>query len=457
VGVRAVLSRSLTSYQFQAAEYVEHHNPHASVTFEFASCSGAVISDLYKTEFSGALQPFLRRLPPQIEQVARAIKRPFSFGGGPPQRKVDAAIVSIGVNNLGFGPLLVYCLTHAALFDPCHKHFVDVVRDHRGAVDRFEGSNGKGSKTIETWIEQFLGQLPARYGPLAQAISRPLSTASGDPGLGLAPGGVLLTQYPDFTRGTNGHLCSGRLGPQSTWATIELDAASLNSIVARAARAHHWNVVPISQDLFTGPPVGHGYCAADSYFRLLVDALSQGDKPGAFHPTVTSAYTSASDRGPTSISPMTASFSAALFGALLLRFGLVKGAKSGEGAKEPGRGFVPVGQSLVRDCRSPRRGLPHLEHATTPPVGNEVPGALSDVQGGTQPKRSPCLRERNARTDPTDREVGGRGQRQHDPAADAAAVVAGQRPEQRTRRIRDPDSRSPRRGRARRYRDVLAG
>lgn len=277
-------SRSLTSYQFQAAKYVELHNSHASVTFVFASCSGAVISDLYKTEFAGALHPTFRRLPPQIEQVARVIKRPFSFGGGPPQRKVDAAIISIGVNNLGFGPLLSYCVFNLSLVDPCERKFVMVVRDHRGAVDHFESSLGRGSKTLEAWIEQFVHQLPARYGPLARALSNPLSTASGHLGLGLPPDGVQITQYPDFTRGTTGQLCSGRIGPQSTWGTLELDAASLNGAVARGAREHGWNVVPLSQDLFTGPPVGHGYCASDSYFRGIAAAVHAGDQPGAFHP-----------------------------------------------------------------------------------------------------------------------------------------------------------------------------
>jgi hypothetical protein len=50
--------------------------------------------------------------------------------------------------------------------------------------------------------------------------------------------------------------------------------------------AHTTGGVAIPQSDFTGPPVGHGYCASDPYFVSLSGALAAGNKPGAFHPNL---------------------------------------------------------------------------------------------------------------------------------------------------------------------------
>jgi hypothetical protein len=139
---------------------------------------------------------------------------------------------------------------------------------------------------VRTWLDQFMGQLPHRYGPLAHALSSPLSTSGGG-SLGVSPARVLISQYPDFARGDNGQLCGGRIGPASTWQFIEQNAGMLNSAVRGAAHAHHWTLLPLDESLFTGPPQGHGYCASSSYFVGLFDAYHFDDLSGAFHPNYT--------------------------------------------------------------------------------------------------------------------------------------------------------------------------
>lgn len=274
--------RGVDSYQFQVAEYVEKHDPRSSVTFVFSACSGATVEDLYKTHYAGT-HPESPPLDPQIDQIAFDIKH---HPGDPParERHVDAAIVSIGINNLGFGPLLEFCIKNDLVTPriPCQDERVTDVRDSRGAVTAFKGTFSSRAHTLEHELDTLQLDLPAAYAPLAHALSTPL----GDSSLGVRPSHVAITQYPDFSRGTDGQLCSGTIGPQSTWQFMELEAGRLNRNVSAAAHAHGWKPVSLDQRVFTGPP-GHGYCASPSYFVSLGTAVfGHGNIPSGFHPTL---------------------------------------------------------------------------------------------------------------------------------------------------------------------------
>ena len=220
-------NRTEASYQFQTAQYVESHDPRSSVTFVFAACSGAIIEDLYRTSYSG-INPGAP-LDPQIKQAARLIDEPLD----PPsaQRHVDGAIVSIGVNNIAFGPLVFYCISNFSLVDACERKSVVAFENVRGGTDRFESSSAPDATSLQAQIDSLVTALPPKYGPLAKALSAPLDPAHGGT-LGVKPGHVVVTQYPDFTRGTDGQPCSGTIGPQSTWAFVGTAAAGLNAAVA---------------------------------------------------------------------------------------------------------------------------------------------------------------------------------------------------------------------------------
>ncbi len=269
-------NRSEGSYQWRVANYVERHDARSSVTFVFPACSGAIIQDLYKTQYTGIIPG--RPLDPQIKQAARLIARP----GNERERSVDAAIVSIGVNNLGFGPLLAYCVTHFDPSDSCEHRYVNPVPSSRGGIEDFQTSSSTSAPTLRAAIETLVTDLPPKYGPLGKALSAPLSL-KGNGALGVKRKDVVITQYPDFTRGDDGQLCSGTIGPQSTWDFIATEAAGLNAAVASGAASQGWRLVTMPQSAFTGPP-GHGYCASDPYFVSLTGALAAGNKPGAFHP-----------------------------------------------------------------------------------------------------------------------------------------------------------------------------
>ena len=96
--------RGTASYQYQAAENLEKQlKGHTSVTFVADACSGATIQNLLTSPYAGA-QPG-SPLAPQI----LALKALVAVHPDRPQRHVDAAFVSVGINNVGFGPFLEYC------------------------------------------------------------------------------------------------------------------------------------------------------------------------------------------------------------------------------------------------------------------------------------------------------------------------------------------------------------
>ena len=167
--------------------------------------------------------------------------------------------------------------------DPCERRIVRPTINHSGGIDSFEASSDPGSLSLQDWIAKLNGLLPATYAPFAHALASPLNSDNGGT-LGLPRSHVVITQYPDFTRGDNGQPCSGTIGPTSTWAFVGLAAANLNGAVSAAANANGWKAVALPQSIFTGPPTGHGYCASVPYFVTLNSALAARNKPGAFHP-----------------------------------------------------------------------------------------------------------------------------------------------------------------------------
>ena len=289
-------NRGLASYQYLVAQYVESHDPRSSVTFLWASCSGAIIQDLYKTHYEGINPNAGLKLQPQIKQVAYLAERHSNDPKGP-DRKVDAAIVSIGVNNLGFGPLLAYCVLNFSPSDPCERRLVLPTFNVSGGVDEFNTSDSPQSASLQDWIQRLTNLLPATYAPLAHALAAPLNSDGGGT-LGLPRSHVVITQYPDFTRGDDGQPCSGTIGPTSTWAFVGLAAANLDAAVAQAATANGWRPVLLPQSVFTGPPAGHGYCSSVPYFVTLNTALAKGNKPGAFHPNGSGHFATAQATAP---------------------------------------------------------------------------------------------------------------------------------------------------------------
>jgi hypothetical protein len=286
-------NRSLSSYQVQTALDLESKDPHTSVTFIFSSCSGARVEHLWHTDYGGTRRyngsglipshPDGPPLPPQIDQV----KALLDDHGVAPARKVDAALISIGVNDLSFGPVLTYCIKHGAeglvtvTKDPCENTRVSAVKEPgtlNGVaefVDAPKGTNAT-SETLNDWVDIKHKALVGYYGNLAKRL----------PELGVKSNRVFMAQYPDFAHGADGKLC-GYDGvarfPTVTWGWLSGQSVLLNDSVKTGAMQHHWIVPEWDKTRF----LKAGYCAplGVALIRNVVDALGTNDIGGPFHPT----------------------------------------------------------------------------------------------------------------------------------------------------------------------------
>jgi hypothetical protein len=257
--------RGVSSAQYRAAQYLEDHDPRSSVTFVFAACSGARTDHLWKIYYAGT-QPELggRNLPPQIKQVKELIGN----------RKVDTVIMSIGINDLWFGPLMEFCVKFNAVATPCEGRGVTENVDAAG--ERTYGWNITSPTTLTAATQTKVTQLPADYALVARHLTE------------LHPAHVFITEYPDFAHDEKGNVCSGthiigRSFPHfyaSTWQWLGQTAQGLNGQVDGTTSLGWTPVTGIAQDFTT-----HGYCSTDSYFRPLVEGVATGNKAGAFHAT----------------------------------------------------------------------------------------------------------------------------------------------------------------------------
>lgn len=296
--------RGVASYQYQAAQLLEAQSGgHATVTFVSASCSGARTQHLVDTNYPGIVAG--TPLAPQIQQLEDQLAPP----SGAAERKVDAAVISIGVNNIAFGPLLEYCVKYTATKtasdlaraqqrsqggaapvlppDPypwlgCESTPVSVVGDGTGGVAKIT-LDRTSHKTLSQAISQLVAALPQRYDEVAAALDQS--------GL-VDPGEVYISQYPAFWYADSNDVCGGPPAspyPSNTWEWLGVEGLKLNGAVASAAADHGWNVIRVPGYYF----YAHGYCKfTDSWFVPIYKGLYY-NAAGAFHPTERGAHVTA--------------------------------------------------------------------------------------------------------------------------------------------------------------------
>lgn len=288
-------ARGVTSYQFQTAEYIEQQDDHSSVTFVFTSCSGASVAHLYETPYRGTQPNEKFPLDPQLDQVARTIA-PFKGVAGEPQqaRKPDAVLVSIGVNDLSFGPVLETCVKAGIVgTTPCFDFPVASRFDRKNGV--YEYSISPGGTPLRDLVAQSQRLLPGRYPPLGKAMRRSATPTGG--GLGITDmSRVFFTQYPDFSSSDSGAPCDTttasslpQWGP-AVWGWLQEQSALLNQNVTAGARSIDAHAVQIPIELWQR----HGYCATETWFKSVFGSITPldptgpfNDPTGPFHPNVT--------------------------------------------------------------------------------------------------------------------------------------------------------------------------
>ena len=282
--------RSLKSYQYLTAQYIEDQDPRTSVTFIFASCSGASTEHLYGKTYQG-IRPETPPLEPQFQQIGGLVSRLPEPGQTQPKpnRPIDLVLMSIGVNNLGFGGLIKFCLKNLFILDiaytPCQDRKVTRVGDGTGSSDFNADSSSK--TTLRDALDYLQASLPAKYLPVAAAIRAPVK--AGNSGLGVTdPSRVFTSQYPNWMTGDDRQFCETlhsphtfAAWPESTWYWLWQSLTRLNTTVESASKRYGWAPVLINQ----GPNIGHGICSSHPYFATVATALlNHFNTGGPFHP-----------------------------------------------------------------------------------------------------------------------------------------------------------------------------
>lgn len=214
--VDKICARSAIAGPAQAALSIEQADPHTSVTFLSFACSGAEITaGLVGEQTKGKI-----KLEPQIDKLKQALN----------ERPVDALIISIGGNDIGFAELIARCI----LQPNCHRNQV--------TLDKLTSG---------------LAILESRYKSLSEKIAELPPVQK-----------VFITEYPDLVRDQDGELCNGKPAfdillrrinrGEAEWASDRVIPA-LNGKVSEAARQHGWVYVTGVADKFRT----HGYCAPE--------------------------------------------------------------------------------------------------------------------------------------------------------------------------------------------------
>jgi len=267
--------RGIASYQYQAAQMLDKLlEGHTSITFVSASCSGAKIQNLISLSYDG--------FPPgnSLEPQVGAVRALIADSRGQPPRKVDAAFVSVGVNNIAFGPVMRYCIDVHLSITTCSNQHVAPVYNADGLISGFKHTMSPRALTLSNWVANLTADLPRLYGTLGPVLADLVG-----------PEDTFITQYPTFAYAdTKGNICSmfgngdtqpGRsIFTKATWKWLMDVNLALNAQVA-ATRSLGWRVVPVAPDYF----LGHGYCATDSWFVTITSSIINLNKDGAFHPT----------------------------------------------------------------------------------------------------------------------------------------------------------------------------
>jgi hypothetical protein len=265
--------RSVASYQYQTALYVENHDPRSSVTFVFDSCSGARSDQVWQNSYEGQEPSGNVILPPQIDQVKSVIG----------DRKPDAVIMSVGINDLYFGSIMGFCATYnstgtAFTNHTCESAHVTPTKDALGYTTAYSESADFADATVATRTAERIRLLPGRLALLNDHL-RSLDAAH-----------IFASQYPDESTNAKGQLCDDTAGPfpklsSTVWGWLQQTGSSLNAAVAGTSSLGWVPITGVAAGF-----VGHGYCSTDSYFDTPPRSLwEQGNSNGSFHATAKGA------------------------------------------------------------------------------------------------------------------------------------------------------------------------
>jgi PKD domain/GDSL-like Lipase/Acylhydrolase len=254
--------RSAWAGPSRAAIHLENHFRHSAVTFVHLACSGATTMNGLLRGYKGAEWDGHR----VISQV-RSIRRLVTRNG----RKIDALLISIGGNDVGFDQIVQQCV----LFRDCGRGVLPF-SIHKRFLARLSLFRARLNQLNRCLTSHQLGACP-----------------KGRHGLGIAPQRIHITQYPDVGEylGAHGryrycHSYAGISHSEFRWAINKIYKV-LNRHTKRAAHRLGWHFIGGIKRATRG----HGICqsSSKSWFRKLnesvrIQGLTNGVPMGWFHP-----------------------------------------------------------------------------------------------------------------------------------------------------------------------------
>ena len=248
------------------AQRLEARDPHSSVTFLSLACSGAKIAHVRGSSYAGQEVPanprpaslraqfhVLRDLVRSRVTARRsAVAQPGeTLATG---RRIDAVLMSIGINDLGFSGIVKACASNPVV----------------------PGAPGDPSCVTGSGVYREIRKLALGYSQLARQL-RELGAAE-----------TYVTDYPAAPfgrdRGGCGLLGLRNVGISSAEARRMFEVGqTFNARIRDSANAHGWNFVDGMTDAF----LGRDYCrpAGERFFVRLEESIAhQGVEHGTAHP-----------------------------------------------------------------------------------------------------------------------------------------------------------------------------
>ena len=232
--------RSAFAGPAKAALEIEQRDPRTSVTFLSFACSGATVWKGLIGSYAGVEPEGHDELLPQLDQVVTAVG----------DRQIDALVISIGGNDIGFADIARTCIINDA----------EAATDLAKKICR--------DTDLSAHVSAKIGDLATVYDNLEHGIrKRNLRVAN-----------VFITEYPDPTHADSGDTCGMHSGRRllltvhhrsADWARDDV-LGKLNQAIKDAAAKHGWVYVGgIAWQFST-----HGECASDGrrWFRTEEDA-----------------------------------------------------------------------------------------------------------------------------------------------------------------------------------------
>jgi len=270
-------NRSVHGAPAQAALTLEKASAQTSVTLVDVSCSGATVQ-------KGILGPQYRGANSQIEAVRDVVG----------DRTIDAVVISIGGNDVGFGSILTTC----ALQSNC-------------PLAKATGLPLSAFPSVQAGVQSLTADLAASYSSINKCFTDVTCQGAQNqklPGLSLsATGRIFVNSYPDMSRSQTGSICSYLTITEAdfAWAQdsilnptpnqpfnyqttrggqvlLDNSAGSLNGAIANTAILGWQPIMGTWIDTGT-KPIGRGVCAGNQSWIFGLTGFG-GFTSGSFHP-----------------------------------------------------------------------------------------------------------------------------------------------------------------------------